>query len=475
MSVLEAGVTLPQQNSWLSEIRATIRLAWPMVLTNLAQTAMTATDVMLLGRLSPEALAAGTLGHNLYFLFTIAGMGLVLASSPMMAQAIGRKLHMVRDVRRTVRQALWLAVMTCAVMWTILWHAEDLLLLITANERLSADAAEYMLTLQWAMLPFFCYIVLRSFLAALERPGWAMLIAFLAVSFNALAAWTLIFGRFGFPALGLFGAGIATTLSCTLLFLGLVAVILCDRQFRRFHLFGNFWRSDWPRLKSMLKLGLPISGIMTFEVSIFNIAAMLMGRFDTVTVAAHSIAISIASISFMFPMGLGQAVTVRVGRSAGRGDLDGVTRAGWAAFVLSISFMAFMALLMLFAPRLLIGVYLDVSAPENQPVVALATTFLVFAAIFQIADGAQAVTSGMLRGLHDTTLPMIYAGIGYWLIGMTANLVLGFGFGLGGAGIWTGLCIGLVVVALLLFHRWLDRLKHFRENEMAFQAILVRD
>jgi len=466
MSVLEAEAKLPRINPWLSEIRATLALAWPMVLTNIAQTAMTATDVMLLGRLSPEALAAGTLGHNLYFLFTIFGMGLVIASSPMMARAIGRKHRVVRDVRRTVRQGLWLAIAISIPMWIILWWTEEILLLMTDNAPLSAAANEYMRTLQWAMLPFFGYIVLRSFIAALERPRWAPVIALLAVGFNALAAWSLIFGHFGLPQLGLYGAGIATSLSSLLLFLGMTAVVVLDRQFRRYHLFGNFWRADWQRLGVMLKLGLPIAGILTFEVSIFNISAILMGRFDTATVAAHSIAISIASLSFMVPMGLGQAVTIRVGLALGRRDVEGIARAGWTALSGSIAFMAFMALLMLLAPHMLIGAFLNVHAPENQAVVASATLFLMFAAIFQIADGAQAVTAGMLRGLHDTTLPMIYAAAGYWLIGMSLSFILGFYFHLGGAGIWMGLCAGLLVVAILLFFRWVNRLNYLRQNPM---------
>lgn len=466
MTVLEAGARLPRANPWFSEVKAMLALAWPMVLTNIAQTAMTATDVMLLGRLSPEALAAGTLGHNLYFLFTIFGMGLVIASSPMMARAIGRKYRVVRDVRRTVRQGLWLSIAVSVPMWAILWWTEEILLLMTDNPALSAAANEYMRTLQWAMLPFFGYIVLRSFIAALERPRWAPVIALLAVAFNALAAWTLIFGHFGFPRLELYGAGIATTLSSLLLFLGLAAVVVLDRQFRRYHVFGNFWRPDWQRLGNMLKLGLPIAGILTFEVSIFNISAILMGRFDTATVAAHSIAISIASLSFMVPMGLGQAVTVRVGLALGRGDVEGIARAGWTAITSSMAFMAVMAALMLFVPHTLIGAYLNVTEPENQAVVATATVFLIFAAIFQIADGAQAVTAGVLRGLHDTTLPMIYAAVGYWLIGLSLSFILGFYYGLGGAGIWMGLCAGLLVVAVLLMLRWVNRLKHLRSNPL---------
>jgi multidrug resistance protein, MATE family len=459
MTVLATGAGAPPVNPWLSEARATLSLAWPMILTNLAQTAMTVTDVMMLGRLSPEALAAGTLGHNLYFLPLIFGLGLMLAASPMMASAIGRKTRSVRDVRRTVLQGLWLAVAVTVPIWLILWQTEAILLATGQDPGLSAAAADYMRALQWAALPFYGYIVLRSFISALERPGWALVVAFVCVVFNAAANWCLIFGNFGFPALGLTGAGLATTFSSVLMFSGLVAVVSLVRQFRRFSVFGRFWRPDWPRFRGLLRLGLPIAGILTFEVSIFNLAALLMGRIDTVSLAAHAIAIQIASVSFMVPMGLGQAVTVRVGRAYGAENADAITRAGWTAFVMGVSFMALMALLMFFAPHLLIAGFLDLEAPANQPVIAMAVTFLAFAALFQIADGAQAVGSGMLRGLHDTKVPMIYAAIGYWGIGLPLSVILGFPMGLGGVGIWIGLCAGLAIVSVLLLLRWLGREK----------------
>ncbi|WP_041544644.1 MULTISPECIES: MATE family efflux transporter [Chelativorans] len=465
MTALATGASAPPVNLWLSEARATLSLAWPMILTNLAQTAMTMTDVMMLGRLSPEALAAGTLGHNLYFMLVIFGLGLLAAASPMMASAIGRKLRYVRDVRRTARQGLWLALVISVPIWLILWNTESILLAMGQDPALSRGAASYMNALQWAALPFFGYIVLRSFISALERPGWALLVAFICVGFNVLANWCLIYGNLGFPALGLQGAGLATTLSSIFMFLGLVAVVTLVRQFRRFSLFGRLWRSDWPRFKAMLRLGLPIAGILTFEVSIFNIAALLMGLIDAVSLAAHAIAIQIASASFMVPMGLGQAVTVRVGRAYGARDAEAITRAGWTAFVMGVSFMGMMALLMYFAPRLLIAGFLDLNAPENQPVISTAVTFLAFAALFQIADGAQAVGSGMLRGLHDTTVPMIYAALGYWGIGLPLSIVLGFPLGYRGVGIWTGLCAGLAVVAVMLLWRWLRR-----EKLMPFSA-----
>lgn len=443
--------------AWRAEIRATLLLAWPMILTNLGQTAMTATDVMMMGRLGAEALAAGTLGANLHFSPMIFGLGLVLAVSPMIAFELGRKRHSVRDVRRTVRQGIWLSVVVSVPIWFLLWQAEAILRAMGQDPALSAEAGRYVRAMQWSVLPFFCFVVLRSFISALERPGWALVIVFAAVGFNVLANWCLMFGNLGFPALGLVGAGMATTLSSTFMLAGMVAAVQLDRRFRRYALLGRFWRPDWPRFRELFRLGLPIAGILTFEVTIFNAAALVMGLIDSVSLAAHAIAIQVASISFMVPMGISQAATVRVGRAFGGGNDDGVTRAGWTAFVLGVAFMACMAILMVSAPRLLIRAFIDTTNPANLPVMELATTFLALAALFQIVDGAQAVGSGMLRGLKDTTVPMIYAAIGYWGVGMPLGVGLAFLTDLKGVGIWIGLSCGLAVVAVLLVGRWLRR------------------
>lgn len=446
-----------QPRPWRAEIRAMLALAWPMILTNLGQTAMTATDVMMMGRLGPDALAAGTLGANLYFAPMIFGLGLILAVSPMIAFELGRKRHSVRDVRRTVRQGLWISALVALPIWALLWQAEAILLAMGQDAALSAEAGVYMRAMQWAILPFYGFVVLRSFISALERPGWALAIVFLAVGFNILCNYALMFGNFGFPRLELMGAGIATTASATLMFAGMVAAVSLDRRFRRYQLFGRFWRADWARFRELFRLGLPIAGIYTFEVTIFNAAALVMGLIDSVSLAAHAIAIQVASLSFMVPMGVGQAATVRVGRAYGAGDRDGVTRAGWTAFVMGVGFMALMAMLMLFAPHLLIMAFIDLAAPENLPVVEMAVTFLALAALFQVVDGAQAVGSGMLRGLQDTTVPMIYAALGYWGVGLPLGVWLAFPMGLNGVGIWIGLSSGLAVVAVLLMTRWTRR------------------
>lgn len=459
-SKYRAGMRTGSQKAghpWREEIRATLVLAWPMILTNLAQVAMTATDVAIIGRLGPNELAAGALGSNLYFAALIFGLGLSYATAPMMAAELGRRKHSVRDVRRTVRQGLWLSVLISIPLWIILWNGEVILLAMGQKPELAEQAGLYVRCLQWAILPFYGYIVLRSFISALERPGWALAVMIVAVLLNALANWVLVFGHLGFPALGIAGSGIATSFASLFMFAGLAAVIAVERKFRRYHLFGRFWRSDWPRLLALLRLGAPISGILAFEVTIFNAAAFLMGLIDPVQLAAHAVALQIASVTFMVPLGIGQAVTVRVGLAYGAQDAEGVSRAGWAAYGIGVSFMAMMAIVMLAFPKVLISVFIDISDPANAAVIAYAVTFLIFAAMFQVADGAQAVGAGMLRGLQDTKIPMLYAAFGYWGIGLPLGALLAFRFGMQGVGIWLGLFIGLAVVAVLLLYRWLQR------------------
>lgn len=445
------------------EFRATLALGWPIVLTNLAQTALTTSDVILTGRLGPEALAAGALGTNIYFFFLIFGIGVVTATSPMIANTLGRNRHSVRDVRRTFRQGLWAITLLSLPVWVILWQTETLLLWLGQNPSLASGAARYVHALQWSYLPSLAYILLRSFLATLERPRWALVVCFLALPLNVAIAWCLMFGAFGMPRLGLVGAGYATCIASLFMALGLVAVVMLDRQFRRYHLFGRFWRADWPRFVAIWRLGFPIGITLVFEVLVFNVSALLMGILGATDLAAHAIALQIASLCFMVPLGLGQAVTIRVGRAFGARDNDGVKRAGTVAITIALGFAVLTAGMMITIPDLLIGAFLDLSDPVNIPVIALATQFLIFAAIFQLGDGAQAVTSGMLRGLRDASVPMLIAGIGYCGIGLPLGAALAFLTPLRGSGIWIGLATALTLVAIAMFWRWSKRDRLMRE------------
>ena len=447
----------PPLSAWRQEAGATARLAGPLVLTNLTQAAIQGTDVVLLGWLGPRSLAAGALGSNIYIAFLIFGMGLVMAASPLMSRKIGAMPHSVRDVRRTVRQTMWAAVTIAIPVMLVLWHAERLLILLGQDPALAHQAARFVRAIEWGFIPALFYLVLRSYVAALEQPAWTLLIGLCGVVFNACLNYSLIFGKFGLPAMGIVGAGLGSSITQTMMFTGMVIVITTQKRFRRYRLFGRFWRSDWGRYATVWKLGAPIAMTLGLEITIFNAAVFLMGIVGMAALAAHAVAIQIASFTFMVPLGLSQAATVRVGLALGRRDAAGITRAGWTAWIMGVGFMTLTACLLWITPRTFVGLFLDTHSAADAAVVRLAISFLAIAAIFQIVDGAQAVGAGMLRGLHDTKIPMLFAGFGYWVVGLGVALWLGFHRHMGGVGIWIGLASGLAVVAVLMLARWLRR------------------
>ncbi len=442
---------------WRTELRATLALAWPMVLTNVTMSLIGASDVLMIGWLGPVQLAAASLGFNLAMLMAIFGMGLITAASPMMASEIGRRASSVRDIRRTFRQALWLVAAVSVPMMALLWQSGAILRLMGQDAALAALAQDYIRAYQWSIPLFLMTMVIRNFIAALERPLWSLVVGVGGVLVNILANYLLIFGNFGFPRLELVGAGVASVLTNGAMLAAMALVVTRDRQFRRYRLFGRWWRADWPRFRQLARLGLPIGVSFAFEAGVFTAAVMLMGLISTAAVAAHAVALQLASLTFMVPMGLSQAATVRVGIGHGRVDAAHIRRAGWTSFVLATGFMTLMAAIMLAIPGALTGLFIDRTNPANAEVAALAISFLTVAAFFQIFDGAQVVGAGMLRGLHDTLVPMLFALVGYWVIGIGVGAWLAFGAGWGGVGIWTGLAVGLGVVAVLMLIRWLAR------------------
>lgn len=450
------GRPTTRPDGWGDELRSTLALAWPLILSNLTFALIQATDVVLMGWLGPRQLAASALGINLTWPLGFVAFGLLTAAAPLMATALGAKIRSVRDVRRSFRQSLWLCGFAVVPMWLLLWNAESVILALGQQPELARDAALFLRGYMWTMLPWLLFQAMRNFLAAVERPGWVLAISATGIVLNAVLGWALIFGHLGLPALGIFGGGLASSIVWTLLALGLALVVLTDRQFRRFHLFGRFWRPDWPRLRHMLKLGVPIGFAFGFEGAVFAAAAYLMGLIDAESVAGHAIALQIAALTFMVPWGLSQAATVRVGRALGASDRTGITQAGWTAWLLGVAFMTAMAIVMWTEPRALVSLFLEPEARASR-VADLAVQFLAIAAVFQIADGAQVVGAGMLRGLHDTRIPMLFAFLGYWVIGLGVGVGLAFWSRWHGVGIWTGLAVGLAIVATLMLGRWLMR------------------
>jgi MATE family multidrug resistance protein len=442
--------------AWRDELRSTLALAWPLILANLTQQIIQATDVLLMGRLGATQLAAATLALNLTFTFNLLMLGLVIASSPMMATALGQRFNAVRDVRLTFRAGLWLIAFMLPPYWLVLWHVGDLMRALGQSEELARQGQTFLRAYMWCTAPWLLFQLLRNFVSALERPRIVLWLSLAGIAVNALLSWSLIFGHLGLPALGLVGGGAGSTLTWLAMCGALIAVVVTDRQFRRFHLLGHWWRFDRQRTLAMVRLGWPIGVTMALEMGVFALAAYFMGWIGAPAVAAHAVALQIAALTFMVPLGLGQAATVRVGLALGRRDEDGITRAGWTAWVIGVGFMGSMAILMWAFPRELVSLFLN-DVPANAVVIDLAVSFLSVAAAFQLVDGAQVIGAGMLRGLHDTRWPLLFALVGYWVVGLGVGAWLAFGRDWKGVGIWVGLASGLAAVAALMLARWMMR------------------
>nr|WP_314446861.1 MATE family efflux transporter [uncultured Sphingomonas sp.] len=439
------------------EAAATFRLAWPLILSNVASSAIATTDVLMLGWLGPRPLAASALFVNLYNLLLFTGVGLSVAISPMIASAMGRRSGAVRDSRRSFRMGLWLVSLYALPATLLLFAAEPLFLLLGQDPGLARLAGDYGSIAMWALWPSLLGFACRNLLTAFDR-AWVPLIVVLAgVVLNALLNYVLIFGNFGFPRLEMHGAALATVTTYILIFALQALAIVRLRGLRRLELFGHWWRSDWPRLGELFRLGVPIGLTWSFEVGVFSAAVYLMGLIDTTSVAAHVIALQLAALMFMVPLGLAQAATVRVGYGHGAGDGLWVSRAGRVAIAFALAFALASALVMWVFPGPLASLFLDMSKPDSAAVLALAVQFLAIAAIFQLADGAQVVGASILRGLHDTRVPMFYAAFGYWVVGIGVGAWLAFETPLRGRGIWIGLALGLAIVAVLMLWRWSRR------------------
>jgi MATE family multidrug resistance protein len=323
----------------------------------------------------------------------------------------------------------------------------------------TADATRYLNGLAWSMIPAWCFIALRNFMGAVNRPEPALWITLAAIPLNALLAYALINGAFGMPRLELLGAGLATTAVNVAMCAAAVWVCYARRPFRKYRVLGRFWRPDWRLMSKLFAIGLPISGGFMLEWGLFCSAALLVGWIGTAALAAHQIALQVASLLFMVPFGISLAATVRVGHAVGRRDPAAVRRAGCGAMALGIVFMLATTLMVIAArdriPLLFLG-----DGVASAETAHLAATLLLVGATFFVTDGLQGIAAGALRGLNDTRVPMLFAAVSFWVIGFPGAYALAFPAGLGAVGIWIGFSLAVATFATLLVWRFARLSRH---------------
>lgn len=433
---------------WRAEIRATTVLAWPLVLTFLSETAIDVVDVVIIGRLGAEALAAAALGTMSFFLMMLLILGVTLATAPLAAQAMGARQP--RQVRRVIRQGLWVTLLLGLPASILLSTADSVLIAFDQPVAASHAAQEYLNYRAWALVPAIAFMVLRNFAAVLNRPRLGLWVILAAIPLNGFLDYGLVLGRFGLPRMEIAGAGLASLVASVFMFLVMLWVALTVRPLSRYNILGRFWRPDWSVFRQIFRIGLPIAGIMGIEFGLFGASLLMVGWIGPNALAAHQIALMLASATFRVPLGISQAATVRVGNAVGRRDPAGVARAGWTALAMGLVFMTLASAVMWTWPDALVGIFLKKSDAGNAEVMALAASLILTAAVFQIWDGSQTIGAGVLRGLSDTKVPMTFAIFGFWGVGLPGGYLLGIVMGLGAVGIWIGITIGLSGVAL--FH-----------------------
>jgi MATE family multidrug resistance protein len=427
-----------------AEIRATLAVAAPLAGANLAHMAMGLTNTIMVGHLGAAPLAAAGLGTALYFTLLMLCQGVLEAVAPLAAHAMGAQDHPTagRVAGAGLIVAAALAAPVIAVLTVIPW----LLAALRYDPELTAEIGGFLRVIRWGAPAFLGSSVLRFLLVAAFRTRIVMIVPLLAIPLNAALNWALIFGHFGMPAWGSAGSGCATAIVQWLMLLCFAGCMLAMPTRIPVRMALRVL-AEIPRI---LRLGVPMGVLRGMEIGVFVTTGILMGVIGADALGAHQLVLNVASVTFMVPLGLSQAATVRVAFQLGLGEPAAARRAGYVAMALGAGFMSAAAALLLLMPRTIASAYVDLGDPANGGLVAIAVQLFVIAALFQVFDGVQVIAVGALRGYRDTAVPMLIAAIGYWAIGFGSSWLLAFPLGFGAMGLWSGLALGLAVVATAL-------------------------
>jgi MATE family multidrug resistance protein len=441
---LDAAAPADRRAALRRELRAAVRLSIPVAMVQLGTMLMGVVDTIMLGHLSAGALAAGALGHVISFTLLILGSGTLTVLDPLISQAYGAGEH--RAISAHFQRGLVLAAALGLLFTALMWNASPLLRALGQTPEVAENAGLYLRCLAWGNLALLLFTALRQTLQAMSVVRPALFAIVIGNLFNLLGNYTLIFGHFGFPAVGVVGSAYATSLARWGMFLYL---LFAGRR----HL-APYWQgftreaADWGRYLRMLRLGLPLGLHMSIELGIFATVALIIGHMGVAQLAGHQISLNLASVSFMIPLGIAGAAATRVGNAIGRQDMPGARLSAVVCLALGSGVMLFFAALFALAPHWLAGIYSD-----DPAVIAVAASLLPIAAAFQVLDGFQVVAAGVLRGAADTNIPAITALVGYWIVGLPLGWWLAVPHGLGPRGLWWALTVALFVVSALLLAR----------------------
>ena len=441
---------MQQQMTYGGHVRAILTLGLPLVGGHLGQMAIGVTDTVMLGWYSVEALAAVTLASTYFFVLFIFGSGFAFAVMPMVASYAAEEDAI--GIRRATRMGLWLSLAFGVVALPMMVWSEPILMMLGQSDALAVTAGRYLAVAGWGIVPALLVMVLKSYLAALERTQVVLWITLAAAMINALVNYALIFGNWGAPELGVVGAAWASVITQIVSLVGVVIYVLWVMP--EHSLFVRMWRADKQMLGKVFSLGWPIGITALSEVGLFASSAVMMGWLGTIPLAAHGIVVQLTSITFMVHLGISNVATIRAGNAYGRRDKPHMARGAIIAVMLSVGFAMLTTIVFVGWPESLISLFMQRDEPARVDILAIGIGLLVMAALFQLVDGAQAIALGLLRGVQDTQIPMVLAGISYWGIGIPCSYVLGFTFGFDGIGVWAGLVIGLGVAAVLLNARF---------------------
>ncbi len=438
------------QMSFAGHAKALLVLGLPLIGGHIGQIAIGVTDTVMLGWYGVEELAAITLAGTYFHWFFLFGSGFAWAVMPLVASFIAQDDQV--GLRRATRMGLWLSVVFSLLVLPLLIFSEPIMRLLGQGDEAARGAAEYLRIAGWGIIPAVGVMVLKSFLAGLERTQPVLWIIVIAALANAVFNYAFIFGNWGAPEMGLAGAAWASNFTNMLMLIG--TVIYVNWAVPEYDLFRRIWKIDGEMMRRVFGLGLPIGLTTLSEVSLFTASALMMGWLGTLPLGAHGIVVQLAAVTFMVHMGLSNAATVRAGNALGRRDNDHLARGAIVAFALSLGFSVLTVAAFLLFPEPLISLAIGADDPARPDILRIGAGLLAVAALFQLVDGAQVIALGVLRGVQDTRVPMLMAAFSYWVIGIPCSYVFGFVFGWDGIGIWLGLVLGLSFAALLLMLRF---------------------